>query len=181
MRLNLLRLKIKLKSLAEEARIIRSEELKITGATECVEVTALDDTHRRITRKVKIGGQYRDALYLMEHGGIVTKEMLESINNSREALYLHRVIDVRNMARATHLVYAFLRGRKYRQVETPKKNPHYSDKDRSILKPRGGAENEMLLSIYHMLKKYGGLKDQEVKSAFEAWVTANEEQLEKVA
>jgi hypothetical protein len=65
-------LKIKLKSLAEESRIIRREELRLRA---------------------------------LRHSAL------------REEIYLHRVHDVRNEARATLLAYAFIRGKTYLSVE----------------------------------------------------------------
>ena len=67
-------LKVKVKSLAAEARIIRKMEKKTRG-------------------------------------GI------------REGLHLHRVLDVRKEARASHLAYGFIRGRTLAQMEQKSKTP----------------------------------------------------------
>lgn len=81
------RLKIKIKSLAEEARIIRKEENK------------LKDKYRSFKP------EYTPA----------TK--LSDITNIRECLYAHRVVNVRTELRHANLAYAYLRGRAYRQIE----------------------------------------------------------------
>lgn len=70
-------LKIKLKSLADEARIIRAEERKSRP------------DHR-----------------------------ISSINSILDELRCHRIAVVRREARATNLAYAFIRGRKYKAVES---------------------------------------------------------------
>lgn len=72
---NIIKLRVKIRSLAEEARIIRKEE-------------------RRAKKRGWIGPG--------------------SIN---ESLHNHRTLDVRNEARAAQLAYAYLRGKRYRQVE----------------------------------------------------------------
>lgn len=63
-------LKVKVKSLAEESRIIRREEQRATWS-----------------------------------------------NELREQLHLHRVNDVRDESRATHLAYGYLRGQPHRVIE----------------------------------------------------------------
>lgn len=73
-------LKIKLKSLAEEARIIRKEEKKAFDAGDYAKGTEL---------------------------------------------YLHRLHVVSKAARHTHLAYAMIRGKAYRDVERTTKRPYY--------------------------------------------------------
>lgn len=86
-------LKVKIKSLATEARIIKQEERKAKGRL-------------------------------------------------REGLYLHRVGIVRDAARLTQLVYGFLRGRKYRQIE---------NSDKYINRKK----------VFDMIEKYGPCCDWE--------------------
>jgi len=93
-------LKIKLKSLAAEARIIRAQERKTKGKW----------------------------------------------NGTREALYLHRVKDVRSEARSTHLAYGYLRGRTRCQIE-----------NKCVVEPDWKR-------VEAMVKKYGALD-----AKFAAW------------
>lgn len=82
-------LKIKLKSLAAEAKIIRAEEKK-----------------------------YQD-------------------QSTKQGLYLHRVLNVRNESRATFIAYGYLRGRKYSQIEPhcrTKLSPANIDRIKSLVK-----------------------------------------------
>ena len=80
-------LRVKIKSLAEEARIIRTEE-------------------RRLLNRA---ARARDRQGL--------EDRLAAMDTERNGLYLHRVKDVRGEARAAHLAYAFVRGRPYAVVE----------------------------------------------------------------
>jgi hypothetical protein len=88
-------LRIKLKSLAEEARIIRREERKTTG-------------------------------YL------------------REALYLHRINDVRRAARDAHIAYGLIKGRTIEQMEPSRKSEPNWDAVEKMLKKYGPAETPVL-------------------------------------
>ena len=93
-------LKIKLKTLAAEARIIRRQEKKTKG-----------------TRH----------------------------NATRESLYLHRTGDMRKEARATHLAYGYLRGRKLSEIE----NKFYTEPDWE--------------RVERMVRKYGTLDEKYVE------------------
>lgn len=81
-------LKIKIKSLAAEARIIRHEELKTNG-------------RRRFLSAVQ-----------------APAEKVEALNGTFIGLHRHRTFDVRNEARAAQLAYGFLRQRPYRTLES---------------------------------------------------------------
>ncbi len=97
-------LKIKLKTLAAEARIIRRQELKTKGKW----------------------------------------------NHQRESLYLHRTGDMRKEARATHIAYGYLRGRKLSEIE----NKFYTEPDWE--------------RVERMVKKYGTLDDKFIEWKKEA-------------
>ena len=106
-------LKIKAKSLAAEAKIIRLEELKLRKKGRGPETTSL---------------------------------------------HLHRTIDVRQTARATHLVRACLRGVPYRALEhtTRQKMP-----------------DTVKLQAIAMLTKYGEPTNKEdAKQRFDLWLDA---------
>jgi hypothetical protein len=82
-------LKVKIKSLAEEARIIRHEE------------------HRSKWRMHK---DEETAITALEWGRVHSEDL-------RRELHLHRVCDVRQEARAAQLAYGYVRGRKYDELE----------------------------------------------------------------
>jgi hypothetical protein len=54
---------------------------------------------------------------LAEESRIIRKEEKRSRDPLREQLYLHRIHDVRDEARATHIAYGYLRGRALAQME----------------------------------------------------------------
>lgn len=56
---------------------------------------------------------------LAEESRIIRKEELRSKRNNalREQLYLHRIHDVRDESRATHIAYGYLRGKPIVQIE----------------------------------------------------------------
>lgn len=110
-------LKLKLKSLAAEARIIRHHESKLAFRPDSErlcpeaipeEVFALGEkacaawikAERRDQRK-----QWQTNPWFVEN-----RERLTSMRN-------HRVVDVREESRATHLAYGFIRGKTARQIE----------------------------------------------------------------
>ena len=84
-------LKIKIKSLASEARMIRLEERKVKGY--------IRYRNRNVSSKEqpsKIDGRLRTL---------------------REGLHYHRIFDVRRESRSSCVAYGFLRGRDYGQIE----------------------------------------------------------------
>lgn len=124
MNINALKLKVKAKSLAEEAKIIRKEEIRIKNMKYFDEATQ---------------------------------------NERRRALYQlgsHRIWDVRNEARATHLARAYLRGKKYSNTEG-----------------NVSVEGHMNLRIYilkrvlTMVQKYGDRKTTEAQ--VKEWLEIN--------
>lgn len=86
-------LKVKAKSLAEEAKIIRNEE-----------------------KKAKKAAVYRRKEYLETGTSLYMEFELQNMKPFR-SLSQHRRWDVRNEARATHLARAFMKGMEYRKVE----------------------------------------------------------------
>lgn len=85
-------LKVKIKSLAEEAKIIRKEERKALA------------TYRRIKNKQGF------------------EEKAEKALNLYNGLRMHRIGIVRAEARAAQLAYGFLNNKKYSELETPSKD-----------------------------------------------------------
>jgi len=118
-------LKIKIKSLAAEAQIIRHSELGF----------------KRAFRHPKNTDPNAKSTYL--------------------GLRYHRTFDVRREARASLLAYAFLRGRKYRDVEEhcheEPSNPVYS----KVL--------NMVLRYGHEVQRFHNLKPTELKALLTDW------------
>jgi hypothetical protein len=80
-------LKVKIKSLAEEARIIRAEERRVKA--------------QRFHARGRQGEETR----------------LAGLDAEFFGLYHHRTQDVRREARAANIAYAFMRGRPYAKIE----------------------------------------------------------------
>jgi hypothetical protein len=97
-------LKVKIKSLAAEARIIRLEEQRAKGRRESP------------VRRKNMGRGFieADPAYLKVHG---------RDDELRLSLHQHRVRDVRNEQRSSLLAYAFLRGRPLAAVEKKAEKP----------------------------------------------------------
>lgn len=95
-------LKIKIKSLAEEARIIRHEERRIGYTNYKIRLRPVNDDQ---TDADNIICEYND--------------------NIRNGLHQHRVLNVRHETRAALLAYGFLRGRDYIEIENSSTNTFY--------------------------------------------------------
>lgn len=86
-------LKVKIKSLSAEARIIRHQEYK----------------QRDSARRIKFTGKKKvDAQREIEQA---------SLRRLNEELHLHRVGNVREESRHSQLAYGFLRGKPYKAIE----------------------------------------------------------------
>lgn len=128
-------LKIKIKHLAAEAKIIRSHERKHQESAEkCLEIAYRPVRHpgtadeRRAQQDRYIG--YRSDR-LREHA----------------CLRNHRITTVRQAARNALIAYAYLRGRAYRQIESSSRHGRPSPEWTSILKMIrgfGGVEHRRL-------------------------------------
>lgn len=97
----LLHLKIKIKTLAEEAKIIRLEELGLKD-------------------KAQNWRMRRDGQLPLPNNTVTIvdcDDMAKMINHTRQSIHEHRVLDVRSEARASQLAYAFLRGKDYLLTE----------------------------------------------------------------
>lgn len=116
-------LKVKIKSLAEEAYIIRNEENKAKK-------------------------QYRWASNNQGH-----EEIYRTAHEIFWGLRNHRTINVRNESRATQLAYAYIRGKKYSEVENNSNVLHKYDADNFLF------DAEFLMKIVprvvKMVNKYG--------------------------
>jgi hypothetical protein len=107
----LIHLKVKIKSLAAEARIIRLEEQRATGRG----------------RRIMAGAE--------THSFADTDEKWQANNELREGLTHHRKNAVRKAARHALLAYGFLRGRAYRDIETRcRTEPYWPEVQRLVKK-----------------------------------------------
>jgi len=98
-------LKVKIKSLAEEQKIIRREEFKARRS---------DIWHWR---------QHRgDADYCPRWGDKIegTNSTTHSLCDAERSLRQHRVHDVRPEIRSAHIAYGLMRGLNYDSIEKPK-------------------------------------------------------------
>lgn len=100
-------LRVKIKSLANEATIIRQEERKTLGKR---------DYHRDRQKPVDIVN-YFDGIYI--------------------GLHHHRTYDVRNEARSAQLAYAYLRGKTYKETENAKHSQPNANRIAEIVRKFG--------------------------------------------
>jgi hypothetical protein len=134
---NKLFLKIKLQSLAAEARIIRRHESSVKRQARA----ALLDAS---TRNVEMGDNQRPTLIETEARAVHNYELYDQLR-------LHRTGPLRYEARAAGLAYGLVRGRAYKQIEQKVKHemprPFWQD-------------------VYRMASKYGaaGLKLEDVEA-----------------
>ena len=138
-------LRVKIRSLAVEATIIRAEEQKLKGYT--VRKTRAPVSPAGIGkpnfRKVKTGGTIR---WLRAH----QKEADADTKLSEYyGLHWHRIRDIRPEARAAQLAYGFLRGTSY----------HVIEKEGSVKPPFD--------ATLRLAQKYGSPKI--TKAELEAW------------
>lgn len=97
--------------------------------------------NRKLGLKVKVK-------HLAEEARIIRKEEQKSYGDTREWLYLHRIVDVRGECRATHLAYAFAKGTPLQKVE------RYPDKIPASVWSR----------VTAMIKRYSGKSNEEFKN-----------------
>lgn len=132
-------LKIKLKSLAAEAKIIRKEEKKV-GTVRYV----LVPERPRWDGKQSEGGEVvgvRPAYW---------RRVRMSINPLADEMYRHRIDVVRVEARATHIAYGLIKGRTIEQMEGTRHIPHGADSIRNQERDKRFWEK-----VHAMVAKYG--------------------------
>jgi hypothetical protein len=154
--MSIYKLRIKIKSLAAEARIIRHEEHKLTRG------------HRAPIPPVDLPPQMAARLRgKTERRGMIpwarahqagTGE-IEAMETEYFSLHRHRTYDLRNEARAAQLAYGYLRGKPYAVVESP-----------TGRKPHGTiiATATSIANRFSPVK----VKDKEGAESFLAWVMA---------
>jgi hypothetical protein len=160
-------LKVKIKSLAAESRIIRSEELKLKRSyparKEIVPDGSTSGHHRYINRTDAETRRMKAASFRMV------------------MLRAHRVNDVRQEARAALLAYAFIRGRSYRAAELN------SCLGRDVCEThrlcRKAADIALRFGGFDMSVRGMAAKQREAKAAevFELWMLGKEAAVAKAA
>jgi hypothetical protein len=149
-------LKIKIKSLAAEARMIRDEEKK-WRITETKRVPYKD--HRGIER-VKI------VRVPKKHYAKIPLHERPTDHPMRDSLYWHRVGVVREEARDSLIAYGFLRGLDYEQIE---ENPRWSNLDESGKMQLHLAPD--IDNVWAIVERFRGERDyRDVAQKFEEWV-----------
>ena len=146
-------LKVKIKSLAVESRIIRKEEHLIYA----------NRTARKKWRRIKLGLDTED-----KRPSVTMLDNVKLPRSHSEAnrdlffnLQAHRKFVVRPEARATQLAYAFLRGKSY------------ADTEKVDWKVRGNpydwAERKVYDSVVRMVIKYGPKQISPMETAQAVW------------
>jgi hypothetical protein len=120
-------LKIKIKSLAAEARIIRAEEQKLK---------------RRIKRSKKLRRILRKGGTLK--GKPLTPERAEELGFEVHMLKVHRKSDVREEARHSLLAYGYMREIPYKQIEQRCEDPPNESKISQMVARFGGEHKGVL-------------------------------------
>jgi hypothetical protein len=110
-------LRVKIKSLAAEAKIIRHEEQKFPTRTQRRLETAgyTDEQSNRILRR---------AVKRMNHA--LRRSIKDGVKRDHPeyvSLHFHRTVEVRSAARAALLAYGMMRGREYLHIEKKCYNP----------------------------------------------------------
>lgn len=115
-------LKVKRKSLAEEARIIRKEERKVLSSARYLRaVNDADADEARLRRRGFSGNQIKR---IMKH----RMKNIETASGNNDyvtyhSLHQHRTYNVRRAARIAHLTNAYLKGQDYSSVEQGSRVP----------------------------------------------------------
>jgi len=123
------RLRVNVKSLAAESRIIRQEMRRVAPAIDPVPVSSSGDlsgiqakvlrTHQHAPEMVSLA----ELLDAISHSRMASRRSREARKRRRHkspylaGLNTHRRLHVREEARYAHLALGFLRGRKYREIE----------------------------------------------------------------
>jgi len=142
-------LKVKNKTLAAEAQIIRKEENKLRRQIDYLRVR---DPHCKTKMVISSppGADYNRTYYRISHGWTPeAKALLDQLNGLSE----HRRKDVRMERRASHLAYCFLRGTPYKKIE---QSTHS--------RPKWAA-------VERMVKRFSGEDERVVLQRFAEWTS----------
>lgn len=109
-------LKIKIKSLAEEAKMIRREERKQNPGHR-----ARVRARRYLAGKTKACASHETHARKQAEAKKVLRQRSEKAMDAFFGLRHHRTIEVRDESRSSHVAYGFLRGLDYKRVENSAK------------------------------------------------------------
>lgn len=133
------RLKIKRKTLAAEAGLIRHEEQKVLRSARALNAQVQSDTSLALGKRLtKLGYPPATIKRSLKHwektwGQNERSEVRDALYSDYRGLRLHRVEEVRAAARAAHLAHAYLMGMPYARVEAENTQKDYSLVQRDAL------------------------------------------------
>lgn len=128
-------LKIKIKTLVDEARHIRNEERSAAFEARKVRLwLRLQDAH---FPEKKIDRILRRYLSVPRGAFTVDPEWAVAHDHRRDMMHQHRTMEVRTEARAAHLAYGFLRGRALQEMELYCYSPPPWKRTREIVMSHG--------------------------------------------
>jgi hypothetical protein len=144
-------LRVKIKSLGAEARIIRLEERRLTGTHMRLPVPKTLTLPQPTGRKVRDprSGQLP---WLREHQG--DPALVADLEDQRAMLHKHRTHDVRVEARAALLAYGLLRGKPYSKIEPP------------------NSTIPNAIKVVGLVARFGGMPANVASANYAAWITA---------
>lgn len=130
-------LRVKIKSLALEAKVIRHEERRTAGAKH-------EATRRIYVEKMKKAREISNELQRRHEIAAIRIEFRAAKAKLRprrnpdplyEQLRAHRIYDVRRESRHSHIAYGLIRGRSLERIETaPKTQPNWAEIERLVKK-----------------------------------------------
>ena len=155
--MSLVKLKVKIKSLAEESSIIRKEENKrkkprlvVESAVNCVEPLHVSFTYTEAS-KAKIEKWKNRSIQAKNRA-----------TNTISSLAQHRKGVLRQESRASQLAYAFLRGKKYSKTEKPELVGN------ELIAPPNYVLNRAIETAYRFQSKANKI---EISKSFMNWLT----------
>lgn len=131
-------LKIKEKSLAAEARIIRAEEMKcrMTARKLLAKTASLPEGPRPTTEQIE-----------------KWQRIAQQRRNIRVSLHEHRIHKVRTITRATHLARGFLKGTPYKAMEQKAYSKPNWDAVEKMIKSYGKGDERSLMQRFSEWKE----------------------------
>lgn len=113
-------LKIKLKSLAAESRIIRDSERRLTLRISLPDGAEVEKMFKETTGD-KSRARWLRNWKRAKRAELRAKSWYNENRQSLEELHIHRTLHLRRAARASYLAYGFIRGRTLEQMEGPRR------------------------------------------------------------
>jgi len=131
-------LRVKIKSLAAEAKIIRLEERRTAGRKHMQNKKTYHALMKRAREEAPSELERRHAIAAIRLQFRAEKAKLRPRKNPDplfDQLYAHRILDVRRESRHAHIAYGLIRGRSLERIETaPKTQPNWVEIERMVKK-----------------------------------------------